>query len=696
MSEYNENREQDERVLELGDSKSEQGQPAESEPVPTEPVNTETVNREPVYTEPIYTEPVKKDSMNREASYRSSYDEGNAPGGSGRPESEYGQEEPSHADVKTQEDGTYSYSHRRAMENPDEYRIPSYMRDEVGKTPKREQKPFEFKLRAANSSDSKKDESNREPRRDYQDYREEKPQSDNRYNYGSQEPRREEPRQNRYGYEQSGNQERTEYSGNSGRKPKKGNKKTIGLVIAGAAAIGLLIGAGCWSVGNLISNRVSGTAELPDNALEGLLQGAEGGENTGDGFLPDLSVGGDSQDAQKAEEPSIPTAPSAELGAGVVVTDVSDVVDLCMPSVVSITTKATYEYYRNYGYSPFFEYFYGGGSQSPETYEVEGAGSGIIIGDDGEELWIVTNNHVVEDSDEVTVSFHDEATVSAYIKGTDPSNDLAVVGVKLADIDAKTKEGIYAIRMGDSENLRLGESVIAIGNALGIGQSVTTGVVSALNREITTSEKTTLTTIQTDAAINPGNSGGALLNSKGELIGINVAKSSESNTEGMGFAIPISVAKDIIDKLTTMEPKVAVSADQFPYLGVQLKDMDATVAAAYGIPMGVLVYSVEEKSPAAKGGMLVQDVITAFNGIPVSTYADVMGEMQYYAGGTEITVTVQRLENGQYVEKELKIALGLKSDYVTEEPEDQAPTQETPAENNGGRGIEDLIPGFGR
>ena len=233
--------------------------------------------------------------------------------------------------------------------------------------------------------------------------------------------------------------------------------------------------------------------------------------------------------------------------------------------------------------------------------------------------------------------------------------------------EESTKSTITAIRMGDSDSLRLGESVIAIGNALGIGQSVTTGVVSALNREITTDEDTTLTTIQTDAAINPGNSGGALLNSKGELIGINVAKSSESNTEGMGFAIPISFAKEIIENLTTMEPREVVSEDQYPYLGVQLKDMNSSVASSYGIPEGILVYSIEDDSPAARGGMMVQDIITAFNGVEVSTYEEMVSELQYYAGGTEVTITVQHLENGSYVEKELKVTLGLKSDYATEE-----------------------------
>ena len=596
---------------------------------------------------------------------------------------------------KNTEDGTYSYSYRKSVENPEEYRRPPYMRDEIPQTPKQE--PFEFKLRAANSEDRRDSgetvNNNNEYRQDQNagtdnDNR----QNSGRYDYGSSGSR---TSNNRYSYDNptsgggrggSGGNGRDNYDwqNGSGRGPKKSNKKKIALVIAICALVGGLVGMASWSIGSLIGGS---TKTEVSSDLNRLIGDADAGEETQESSQEAAQETQAAQDSQNSS--AIATAPAAESESSVVVTDVTDVVDLCMPSVVAITTKTVYEYYNNYGYNPFYGYYgYGSGSGESNTYEVEGAGSGIIIGDDGEELWIVTNNHVVEDSDEVNVSFCDDSSVSAYIKGTDPSNDLAVVGVKIADLEESTKSAITAIRMGDSDSLRLGESVIAIGNALGIGQSVTTGVVSALNREITTDEDTTLTTIQTDAAINPGNSGGALLNSKGELIGINVAKSSESNTEGMGFAIPISSAKEIIENLTTMEPREAVSEDQYPYLGVQLKDMNSSVASSYGIPEGILVYSIEDDSPAAKGGMMVQDIITAFNGVEVSTYEEMVSELQYYAGGTEVTITVQRLENGSYVEKELKVTLGLKSDYATEE---SAESQE----QESGSGIEQFIPGYG-
>ena len=379
--------------------------------------------------------------------------------------------------------------------------------------------------------------------------------------------------------------------------------------------------------------------------------------------------------------------------------DVTDVVEMAMPSVVSITTKAIYERYNQNDFDPFYYFFggYGGygnyGNQGGQggqggQYEVTGAGSGIILGDNGEELWIVTNNHVVSGAESLTVNFCDDTTANAYIKGTDANNDLAVVGVKLSDLSDTTKSAIAAIQMGDSDSLRLGETTIAIGNALGLGQSVSTGVVSAINRQITTSEGTTLTTIQTDAAINPGNSGGALLNSRGQLIGINVAKDAETDVEGMGYAIPISNAKKVIEKLTTLASREEVSEDQYPYIGVQLNEVSADVAKTYGMPVGVMVYSLVPDGPAAKAGLYERDIITAFDGYDVTTYQQLTDLLKYYPGGTTVNITVQRQEQGQYKEVEIPLTLGLKSDYETAAPATETqpsqPETEAPSQQNGG------------
>ena len=477
--------------------------------------------------------------------------------------------------------------------------------------------------------------------------------------------------------------------------------------------LGGLVGAGCWAIGSDVGK--SGTAvskieteapketQIAPEAIPGAgeQQTQAATEGAAQAEQPSAAVQAESGSASAAEQgtasgsnagtPSIAeAAPSAGAKAAVKALDVTQVVDVAMPAVVAITTKSVYDNYNSGDFNPFYYYFYGyGGQGNNQPYEVTGAGSGIIIGDDGTELWVVTNNHVVEGADTLTVTFGDETTVDGYVKGTDVQNDLAVVGVKLENLSDTTKSSIASIRMGDSDTLKLGETVIAIGNALGLGQSVSTGVVSAVNREITTSNGNTLTTIQTDAAINPGNSGGALLDANGELIGINVAKDAETDVEGMGYAIPISSAKAIIEKLTTMEPRVAVSEDDYPYMGVQLNDVSATVAQAYNIPEGVMVYAVTDDSPAKAAGLLEQDVIVEFNGTKVSTYDALVNELQYCKGGDTVSIKVMRVENGSYQEKELSMTLGFKKDHQSSEQEQnggQPGQQEQP--NGGG------FPGF--
>ena len=294
----------------------------------------------------------------------------------------------------------------------------------------------------------------------------------------------------------------------------------------------------------------------------------------------------------------------------------------------------------------------------------ESCGSGIIVKQDDEYLYIATNNHVVADADSLTVQFCDDKTVSCEVKGTDSADDLAVVKVALKSIDSDTLSAIKVATISeDADSLEVGQGVIAIGNALGWGQSVTTGVVSGLNREVSFEDGTKMNLLQTSAAINPGNSGGALLNSNGELIGINNAKYSDTKVEGVGFAIPISSVKEIMTELSLMEPRKAVSEKDYPYLGVTFKNLSAGYMEATGIPQGAYVYEVGSGTPAEKGGLLAYDVITALNGATITSYDSLVEELQYYSGGTEVELTVMRLERGSYQEVTLTITLGYRSDY---------------------------------
>lgn len=327
---------------------------------------------------------------------------------------------------------------------------------------------------------------------------------------------------------------------------------------------------------------------------------------------------------------------------GVVIEDVSAIVDATLPSVVSITNTQVYQSNTWFGQS--------------QTYEVPSSGSGIIVGQNDSELLIVTNNHVVSDSEGLTVTFADESTADAAIKGTDSEADLAVIAVPLDKISADTKDKIKAATLGDSDSLKMGQGVIAIGNALGLGQSVTVGHVSALNREIKVDDATK-TVIQTDAAINPGNSGGALLNSKGEVIGINEAKYADTSVEGVGYAIPISKAKDIIDDLMTRTTKIAVSESEQGYLGIQLQNIDESMAKMYGMPQGVYVYKIMEDSAAAGSDLHEKDIITKLDGEKISNYADLAKLLTYYKSGDTVTLTVQSLVNGSYQEREVQLTL---------------------------------------
>lgn len=338
-----------------------------------------------------------------------------------------------------------------------------------------------------------------------------------------------------------------------------------------------------------------------------------------------------------------------------VITDVSGVVKNVMPSVVAITSTQLVQS----GYSgSLYDYYFGNGNSNNNQYEEQtGAGSGIIIGQNDTELLVVTNNHVVEGADSLQVQFIDGETVDAAIKGTDSEKDLAVVAVKLSDIKKSTLEQIKVATLGDSDKLEVGEGTIAIGNALGYGQSVTTGVVSALNREVQY-ENRTMKLIQTNAAINPGNSGGALLNSKGEVIGINAAKYSSSSVEGMGFAIPVSSVKDVIENLMNKETLTKVDSDKKGYLNIYGRDVTSTLSETYSVPTGVYVIEVMEGGAADKAGIEKSNVITKINGESVSSMEDLQRKLEYYEKGTEVTLTIQYAKGNEYKEKEVKVTLG--------------------------------------
>lgn len=351
--------------------------------------------------------------------------------------------------------------------------------------------------------------------------------------------------------------------------------------------------------------------------------------------------------------------------------DVSDIVENCMPSIVSITNKSIQE----------VRSMFGGGIRQ---YESESAGSGIIVGQDDNEILIVTNNHVVEDANTLTVAFIDEEIYTANVKGTDPDLDLAILSVKIDELKDSTLDEIKVAVVGDSTALRVGEQVVAIGNAMGYGQSVTTGIVSALGRD-QTDDGVDNPLIQTDAAINPGNSGGALLNIKGELVGINCAKIASTYIEGVGYAIPLDQATPIIEKLMNRVAREKVDEHDAGYIGISGISVDAKTSKAYGIPEGVYVQSVEDDSPAKEAGLIQTDVIKKFDGIAVSSITEIRDNLNYYKAGEVVELDIYRLVDGEYVEKTIEITLGsregtsLDPDRQTEAEE--APQEETPEEN---------------
>ncbi|MCR5109055.1 MAG: trypsin-like peptidase domain-containing protein [Lachnospiraceae bacterium] len=425
----------------------------------------------------------------------------------------------------------------------------------------------------------------------------------------------------------------TTSTGSASNKGNK-NKKSSGKKFLLAAGLGLTFGviaAVSFKAADVAGSKIQARF-FPDT-----VKGAEEAENaagTDKTTVTDTKV---NEDAVKTSTKSSSTVTT--------VYDVSEVAKKVMPSVVSITAKSIQEVQMMFGYGV-------------QKFESESAGSGIIIGENDEEYVIITNNHVVEGALNLTVGFTDDSVAEATIKGTDSGDDLAVIAVKKADISDETKDKISVAEIGDSDSLVIGEPVVAIGNALGYGQSVTSGIVSALNRELTI-DNVTYTLIQTDAAINPGNSGGALLNMDGQVIGINSAKLASSQIEGIGYAIPISQAMPIFNQLMDRSTMEEVSEEDMGYLGIASNvEIPSEYASAMGIPEGIYITEVTKDSPADKAGLLKGDVIKKFDGFSVSSMPDLKNQMKYYKAGDEVEMVILRSDDGEYVEKTIKITLG--------------------------------------
>lgn len=398
------------------------------------------------------------------------------------------------------------------------------------------------------------------------------------------------------------------YSYTTTPKPKKMKKAPRWLKVVGLAVLFGVVASVVFQAGNLLAGKLLGT--------------------------------GSGKETAKVESTTLTPANS-----NTITSDVSEIVNHTMPSVVSITNLSVQQ----------VQNFFGG----IQEYESESAGSGIIIAQNDDELLIVTNNHVVEGNDSLTVSFIDEESVEAHVKGTDATKDLAVIAVAVDAVKESTLDAIAIAQMGDSNKLQVGEPAIAIGNALGYGQSVTTGIVSAVNRRL---EGFDSNLIQTDAAINPGNSGGALLNANGEVIGINTVKVAQNTVEGMGYAIPISDASEIITDLMNQKTKTKVPEKEQGALGVQGTDVTSDAAQMYGMPTGFYIADVLSGSAAEKAGITKGCIITKIGGTTVDGGTAVQNELQYYRAGEKVEVTIQiQNENGEYKEKIVTVKLDKKS-----------------------------------
>jgi len=449
-------------------------------------------------------------------------------------------------------------------------------------------------------------------------------------------------------------EEKAPESGKKSRKNRKEKKpmslgKKFGVVVAMAVIFGLVGGSIFYGVNYIGSRLLNYRPSIVSEASASSAGPSEDRENVSLSKAAEVSEASAENNSKKEMTPIVDsTGSTATQTKGTV----EEVAKNCMPSLVTIASVSVMEMQNFFGQT--------------QQYEVEGAGSGVIVGMNDTELLIATNNHVVSNSRELSVGFIDESSVEAYVKGTDPSNDLAIVGVKLEYIDQSTLDQIKVATIGNSTTLVLGEGVVAIGNALGIGQSVTSGVVSALGRDMQFSDGSytinSTDLIQTDAPINSGNSGGGLFNMKGELIGINEAKSSMTSSgttvDGVGFAISISKAEPILENLMNLETRDEVAEENRGYLGVTCANVTPDMTEIYGVPQGVCFTSVLEGSPAYDAGAKKGDVLISFDGRNIDSYETLTNTLNYYASGEEVPITVMRSSDGEYVEVELTITLG--------------------------------------
>lgn len=447
---------------------------------------------------------------------------------------------------------------------------------------------------------------------------------------------------------------------------RKKVKKAAGIALCAVLAGGLA--AGSFEGINTLTGWNSSTVEAASNSENKTLLQTKSKKNKD---KDSDSKDSDSKESDSKDEKSEDTSDEATAKGSL---DVSDIAAEGMKSVVSITTKSVQDVQDYLGYYGF------GGSQGYTTQqEVEGSGSGIIVGKNDDNLLIATNYHVVEGADTVSVTCIDGETYEATVNGYDEDKDLAVVSVSISDISDDTMDQIEVATIGSSDDLKVGEQVIAIGNALGYGQSVTTGIVSAKNRKLDEngqadedSDGTNL--IQTDAAINPGNSGGALLNMKGEVVGINSAKLASTEVEGMGYAIAISDVSDVLENLMNETPRDKV--DNHGVLGITGMTVSDEASQYYGVPEGVLVAEVTKDSAADKAGIKEKTIITEFDGKRVRSIDTLVDMLQYYKPGEDVDVTIEVIDGDGYKEKTVTVTLGENKDS-NKESKDSSDSQDS-------------------
>lgn len=375
---------------------------------------------------------------------------------------------------------------------------------------------------------------------------------------------------------------------------------------------------------------------------------------------------------EKSVETTLTKAVDETTGSGNAYLSVTELVKNNLPSVVSITNTSVTQLRDMWG-------------NGVREYENVSRGSGIIIGQTDEELLIATNSHVVNGANSITVGFVDSEIYDASIKGQDSDLDLAVIGVKVSDVKSSTLDEIRVAVIGDSDDLMVGEQVVAIGNAIGYGQSVTTGIVSALDRDVPDDDED-IKYIQTDAAINPGNSGGALFNMKGELIGINSAKIMSTYVEGMGYAIPVNTANETIESFMNRKSRDKVDEDKAGYLGITGVSVDAQTSTMYGIPEGIYLQEISEDGPADKAGIHKGDIIKKFDGVSVSSISELRNKLDYYEAGEEVDLVISRQQDGEYIEKTVTVTLATRKDSGVDSIDEKNDQNDEKESEDGGDG----------